>query len=178
MNNAYAVVLDTGALLAKYYNLLPRHRVALYTTFSNVEEVRDEENKTALLDAIENRVVTVIEPASDCVKEALNHAEESGELAKLSKTDVSVIALALCLKREGFNVVVLTDDYDVQNVLLRLNIGFKPLKSRGIREYRYYKVYCPVCGYVPGAPGETTCPVCGSKLVTVRARKGSSPPFL
>lgn len=170
MSDVYAVVLDTGALLAKYYNLLPRHRVAVYTTPLNVEEVRDEENRTALSYAIENRAVAVMEPRKECLNEALSHAKESGELAELSKADVSVIALALCLKKDGFSVVVLTDDYDIQNVLLRLGIGFKPLRSRGIREYRQYAVYCPVCGYVPGSPGEGTCPVCGSKLVTVRAR--------
>lgn len=160
-------VLDTSALLAKIYRLLPRHEIELYTTPRAVEEVKDRENKEALEEALDLGLITVKSPGKEFVGKVLKHATSIGEVSKLSKTDVEVAALALELKEAG-GTLVFTDDYSLQNLLLHLRIGFKPLRTHGISEERAYLEKCPVCGYVPGEPGEKTCPLCGSEIKRVR----------
>jgi len=166
--NKIAVVLDTGALLAKYYRLLPRTRVDIFTTNSAVTEVRDLENKRALLEAIELEVIRVLDPEDRYVSTVLIVAKNIGSLSKLSQTDVQIAALALMLRGKYNNVVVITDDYELQNLLLSLKISFKPLRTRGITCLTIYSVYCPLCLYTPSNPGETACPFCGIPLVRRR----------
>ncbi|WP_440059041.1 NOB1 family endonuclease [Thermogladius sp. 4427co] len=163
-----AVVADTGALLARYYNLLPIHVYDFYTTKACVQEVRDRENKEALENAIELGLVRVVEIDKEYFEKALNKAREIGELTKVSEADLSIIALALSLSETYDKVIVLTDDYSLQNILYNIGISFKPVRTTGIREAWKFREYCPVCGYVPGKPGEKTCPVCGSPLKRVR----------
>jgi len=163
-----AVVLDTGALLAKYYRLLPRTGVDIFTTSSAVIEVRDLENRQALLEAIELEVIRVLDPENRYVSTVLLAAKNTGSLSKLSQTDVQIAALALMLRDKYSDVVVITDDYELQNLLLSLKISFKPLRTRGITRLITYSVYCPLCLYTPSNPGETSCPFCGVPLVKRR----------
>jgi len=162
------IILDTTGLLAKYYRLLPRHVFKTYTTRSAVEEVIDEENRSALEDAIESGLIEVLEPSQELYRRALEEARRVGEVSKLSRTDLEVASLALMLRDRG-RVIVITDDYSLQNLLLHLGVSFKPLRTTGIRDMRHYIEYCPTCGYVPAQPGEKTCPLCGSPLARRRA---------
>ncbi|WP_048163000.1 NOB1 family endonuclease [Thermogladius calderae] len=165
--NKVAIVGDTGALLARIYYMLPSYRFDFYTTSICVGEVKDQENREALLKAVDLGLVKVVEPGSEYLRKATDAARIVGELSKVSEADLSVIALALKLSQET-RVVVLTDDYSVQNVLYQLGIGFKPVRTSGIKSAFKYREYCPTCGYVPGRPGEKVCPVCGSPIVRVR----------
>lgn len=158
------IVLDTGALLSKYYLYLPKHGSLLVTTSDNFAEVRDEENRAALESALELGLVQLIDPDARSIEEVKEAAKSIGELSELSAADLKLAALALYMKKRGEKVVVITDDYNLQNLLLHLSIGFRPLKSRGIREARRYEVSCPLCGYSPGEPGEEYCPFCNVKL--------------
>ncbi len=165
-----AVVLDTGALLAKYYRLLPRTRLDVFTVSLAVNEVKDPDNKQALIEAIDLEVIRVIDPDKDYLESALRAVRNTGLITRLSTTDIHVIALALMLKEKYRDVVVITDDYDIQNTLYGLKISFKPLRTRGIARFIRYTVYCPLCYYTPSNPGEEICPLCGVLLT----RKKSS----
>lgn len=170
-----SIILDTGALLAKYYRLLPRHRVDIYTCSSNIEEVVDAENRQALEEALDLGIVKVVKPDRKFVEEALSRAREAGFLAKLSRTDIDVLALALQLRQKPGDVIVITDDYDLQNMLYILGLSFKPLRTRGIRFAVRFKSYCPTCGFVPSHPSETACPLCNSKIVHIPAKHSDKP---
>ncbi|MEM0367843.1 MAG: nucleotide-binding protein [Desulfurococcaceae archaeon] len=167
--NAYsgkkiALILDTGALLAKYYRYAPRIKVDIYTTDSAVNEVKDQENKSALIEALELRLIHVEKPGRTFIIKIMEIAKAIGCLHKLSITDVEIAALSLQLRKEYSEVVVVTDDYELQNLLSYMGVSFKPLRTRGIEDLRVFKAYCPVCGYTPGKPSEDTCPLCGSKI--------------
>lgn len=162
------LVLDTGALLAKYYRLIPKSLMEIYTTTSAVGEVKDLENKSALEEAIELGFINIVNPEPVYVDTIIHEATRVGCLHKLSKTDIEIAALAFQLSRKSTNVVVITDDYELQNLLLYVGIGFRSLRTRGISELRVFNAYCPVCGYTPGKPNEEYCPLCGSKIVRKR----------
>jgi len=167
------VVLDTSALLAKYYMHLDPLKTEIYTVKRAVDEVKDSENREALEVGLSIGRVRVIEPRKSFVERVLRAAWEVGERAMLSVTDVEVAALALEFKERGFKVLVITDDYALQNLLLHLNIAFKPLRTTGIRRPRKYVVACSVCGYVSADPSESLCPVCGNPLSRRRASTSS-----
>jgi UPF0271 protein len=159
-----AIVLDTGALIAKYYRLLPKNNVLVYTVQSAVEEVVDRENREALLEAMQLGLINVVEPSREYLNKVREKAREIGGIHRLSMVDVDIASIALQLASMRYHVVVITDDYELQNLLLYMNISFKPLRTRGISEFRKYRAYCPVCGYIPGSPMEDECPLCGSRI--------------
>ncbi|MEM4717145.1 MAG: nucleotide-binding protein [Desulfurococcaceae archaeon] len=164
IESKHVVILDTSALLAKYYRYIDRSRYSIYTTESAVHEVKDYENKQALEEAIELGLLIVIRPRQDTVERTMHKARSIGALHKLSRTDIEIAGLAEQLKELGIVVIVITDDYELQNLLFHIEVGFKPLRTSGIRESRVYKAQCPVCGYVPGKPGENKCPLCNSEI--------------
>ena len=162
-----AVIGDTGALLARVYYMLPSYKFEFYTTSACFKEVKDAENREALLNALELGLVKVVDAGDEYISMAVEEAKSIGELGRLSEADLSVIALALELAGKR-NVVVLTDDYSLQNTLHHLGLSFKPVRTEGIKQSFRYREYCPVCGYVPGKPGEKTCPICGSPIRRIR----------
>lgn len=140
-------------------NILGKH----YTTPKVIEEVRDVHSKLLLEYALHSGKLEVLEPQTKYVKIAEDKAREIGEIIVLSDTDISVIALALELRDKGYKVVVVTDDYAVQNTTLHLNLEFMSIKTTGIKEMMKYQAYCPTCHW-KGLTSLKSCPRCGSTL--------------
>jgi|UniRef100_A0A7J2U0Z1 UPF0271 protein len=124
-------VLDTAAFLAAMQLLM--YGVKLYAPSSVIEEVKDFESvqRLQLSESIER--VIVENPESLFVSKAVEVAKKYGALERLSKADVDVLALALQLSSQGYDVVVLTDDYILQKVLSELGLSFSSVKTQGIR---------------------------------------------
>jgi len=96
-------------------------------------------------------------------------ATSTGDIELLSETDISVIALAI----EMENVLVLTDDFRIQNVLRSLGIRFQPageIGDRTVKEVWNWTFRCRGCGrYFEEEPGQD-CPICGSSIKKTRKR--------
>lgn len=129
-----ALVLDTAAFLAALQLLM--YGIDLYTPRSVVEEVKDFESvqRFQLSESIER--VKVEDPKHSFVSKAVEVARRHGVLERLSNTDLDVLALALQLSSQGYDVVVLTDDYVLQRILIELGLGFRPVKTRGVEKKR------------------------------------------
>ncbi len=100
---------------------------------------------------------------------AVNAAKETGDLPKLSEADLSIIALAM----ERSQVIVVTDDFAVQNVLSYLKIKFTgggELGDRTIRQTRIWKPRCRGCGRFFDDQNIKECPICGSEVRPVRSK--------
>ncbi len=161
------VILDTSALLAKYQLLHYSSDAVLMTTPLVVDEVKDYESRSALDLAMSLGKLLIVEPQEALINKARDVVRSIGENYSISPTDLSIVALALQLKdklKRGEVVVVITDDYSIQNTLLNAGIAFKPLRTRGIRIPRKYVVVCPTCGYVSVNILEKTCPLCNTPL--------------
>ncbi|KSW11513.1 DNA-binding protein [Pyrodictium occultum] len=167
MEKAY--VLDTTAFIARWPLYAPGSG-RLYTTSLVVEEVRDSWSREGLELALGLGRVEVRDPRPAALRRVLREAARAGLHSSLSRTDTSVAALALELAEEGLPVVVVTDDYAVQNLAAILGLEYMPLRTRGIERVEDYIVACPACGYVSRRPGERVCPVCGTPLRRVRRR--------
>ncbi|MCX8198732.1 MAG: hypothetical protein N3E36_01720 [Sulfolobales archaeon] len=162
------IILDTSALLAKYQLLYYSNDVVLMTTPLVVSEVKDHESRSALDLAVSLGKLLIVEPQEALISKARDFVQSIGENYSISPTDLSVIALALQLKdrlKRGEVVVVITDDYSIQNTLLNAGVAFKPLRTRGIRIPRKYFVICPTCNYASTNILEKTCPLCNTPLI-------------
>lgn len=154
-------VLDTSTLLAGIQLMLGGE---MYVTDKVVNEVIDSENKSKLELAISLGKVKVVKPGNRYIRLVRKVAVKLGEHASLSDADISVAALALELQDKGYQVVVLTDDYALQNLLKSLGIVCKGYRTRGINKTQKYVMRCPGCGYVSKRWGEKICPRCGTRL--------------
>lgn len=147
------VVLDTSALI--YLNEFKEFD-ELLTVPEVIKEVKDRTSKMKL-SALDLKIV---EPRGDVIKEIKNVARETGDLEKLSKTDVKLLALA---KQEG--CMIISDDRSIQNVAEKIGLTYVSLFSPKISKFIVWKKYCKNCRKYFENGG--TCEICGSKLIRV-----------
>ncbi len=96
------------------------------------------------------------------VKEA---SKKVGDVLFLSEVDMQVLALALEQKTMGYDVLIVTDDYSIQNVANQVGVGFVSLATFGIRFRLDWILYCPACHRkYPSDYRLRICEVCGIEL--------------
>lgn len=98
--------------------------------------------------------------ARETVEEA---ATRAGEKGFLSHADRDVVALAIDLKQEGLEPVIVSDDYAVQNLAEHLQLKYGSLANFGIVHKFQWIMYCPACHRRFRRP-EKKCRVCGTEL--------------
>jgi UPF0271 protein len=127
----------------------------ILTPPSVVEEVADPRSRLRL-EALLASGLSVVPPSPGSVRRVSGAAAETGDIPRLSPADIDLLALALDL-----GATVVTDDYAVQNVALRLGMGVKGI-LQGKARPRQWRFRCPGCNRRYSSAG--TCPVCGSAL--------------
>lgn len=157
------IVLDAAGFFAGYASTAP---TKVYAPPSVLEEVRDQRSKQITAYAMSGGKVIVIEPEQSDIEHVRRVASATGDLGRLSPTDIDILAIARKLLREGCSVVVVTDDRAVQNVALHLGADVEGVKRPAMKRARKYAYVCPACGYRSDKPG--TCPVCGTGLRRVK----------
>jgi len=136
-----------------------------------LEEIRDKESK--LLFNISSDKISVINPMPTSLRVIKEKARKLGISCELSETDLSVVALAWELREQGYDIIVLTEDYSIQNLCKALNLEIMAI-SRGEIQYilRTLKK-CLVCDAIYDSQ-LSECPHCGStryKIIKRRIRK-------
>ncbi|MEM5853713.1 MAG: hypothetical protein QXG39_09900 [Candidatus Aenigmatarchaeota archaeon] len=121
---------------------------------SVVEEIKDKLSRMKL-EAFEFKVVQPEKKFLEIVKKV---AEKTGDLEKLSKADLEVLALA-----KQFSLKIVSDDYSIQNVAKMLGIDYITISTKGIKKVFIWKKFCVVCGR-KFEKSLNVCPFCGGKL--------------
>jgi UPF0271 protein len=115
--------------------------------------------------AIDSGKLHVRQPAETSLAEVDKSSEAVGDIRFLSLVDKQVLALALELKGQGENSLIVTDDYSIQNVSNQLGLEFTPLMTFGIRYRLNWVIYCPACHrQYPPDHKMKTCQACGTEL--------------
>ncbi|MDD1667387.1 MAG: nucleotide-binding protein [Methanomicrobiales archaeon] len=127
----------------------------LVTPPSVTEELADLRSK-GRLEALLASGLSVVPPSAENLRRVTQAAGETGDAPRLSAADADLLALSLDL-----GATVVTDDYAVQNVALRLGLGVRGILQRKAQPRRW-KYRCPGCNRRYQAAG--TCPDCGSAL--------------
>lgn len=168
------IVLDTSAFIAGYS---PSPKFGRHFTAPEVpSEIQKDPVRTNITAMIETGSLQVMAASKRDVARVSDTASETGDLGSLSKADVSVLALALGLKSVSSNVVLVSEDYSVQNTAQRLGIRYQTLSTRGITKAVKWITYCPGCrrAFKDMVVGDN-CPVCGTPL---KRRPGSKKDLL
>jgi len=147
------VVLDTSAII--YLNDF-RKFDEMITAQDVIDEVKDR--ITAM--KLSSLNLKIIEPMKKTIEEIRKVAKETSDLEKLSKTDIKILALA----KEN-NCVIISDDYNIQNVAEKIGINYTPIFSKKITKLIKWKKFCKNCKKY--FEKEKFCSVCGEKLVRV-----------
>ncbi|MDH4123085.1 MAG: hypothetical protein OEV21_03260 [Thermoplasmata archaeon] len=101
-------------------------------------------------------------PGKDSVEKVKQFAEKTGDIDRLSPTDIDVIALAL-----EKSVPLISDDYSIGNTAKILGLKCIPMETRGIKKIYYWKYVCRGCGKEYDRDmGE--CIICGKELLPKR----------
>jgi UPF0271 protein len=122
---------------------------------SVVEELADLRSKLRL-EALLASGLSVRPPPGESLERVARAAGETGDSPRLSRADTDLLALAL-----DCGATVVSDDYAVQNVALRLGLEVRGILQRKARPRRW-KFRCPGCNRRYAAAG--LCPDCGSPL--------------
>ena len=130
-----------------------------YTTNSVFKEVKHIKKSYGALEAlIDADKLKVIEPEAPFLQQVISIAKKTGDFSRSSSADLSILALALQLKK-----TLISDDYAVGNIATLLKIPIKSMGTKGITEIRKWIPFCRTCGKAY-EPNITECALCGSRL--------------
>jgi UPF0271 protein len=122
-------------------------------------EIQHIKRSFKILDAlIDTGNLVILQPDDASITTIENAAKQSGDISKLSKADISILALAYQLKR-----ILITDDYRIANVSQSLDVVVKTIGSHGIKGIRQSIAICPACK-ITYSPQTTECSNCGNTL--------------
>jgi len=166
-----ALVLDTSAFIAGFDPFTVTD--ATYTVPAVRQELASNSmTYTRFKTAIDSGKLRVKTPSGSFLAQVDKSSRVVGDMRFLSEVDKQVLALALEIQSHGMNVLLVTDDYSIQNVANQLGLKFAPLVTFGIRYRLDWVIYCPACHreYPPDSKLKT-CEACGTELKRKPLRK-------
>ena len=156
-DSAFRYAVDAGAFYSGLVFLSSALRYC--TTHAVLDEVKHIKKSHGALEAlIESNTLQIVNSDRKSIQKVVSAARETGDYARLSEADISIIALALQLQ-----IVLVTNDYAVANVASTLKIPVKSVAGKGIRQTRRWIAYCSACGRAFG-PNAKECRLCGNRL--------------
>ncbi len=149
-------VLDTSLLLGGQEP--PRGQ--WWTTPEAAAEVTPGGRDARRFDGWQAAGLQVRSASPDAMRRVEETAMRAGNLGRLSAADLSLLALAA---ERG--ACLLTDDYTMQDVALRMDIAFQGVNQPGIEGTKTFKPRCKGCGrWYDAMPKREECIVCGSAV--------------
>ena len=156
-DSAIKYALDAGAFYTGLVFLSSARRYC--TTHAVLDEVKHIKKSHGAIEALlESNTLQIVNSDKKNIEKVVAAARRTGDYQKLSEADISIIALALQLE-----IVLVTNDYAVENVATTLKIPVKSVASKGITHTRSWIAYCSACGRSFG-PNAKECRLCGNRL--------------
>ncbi len=166
-------ILDTSALLSVQQVLTffsesdQESTNVFFTTPEIVSELKDQISKLRIESMISSQALFVKDVDTSALTFIDDKCKQIGNFERLSSQDRSILSLAWQMNQtsEYDQVILLTDDFEIQNTAKIVHLFFKPVKTRGIRYSARFKKICVACGEVLD-DSDTSCPECGSTKIT------------
>ena len=162
-------IIDTSAVLSGKPLPVDQHQCL------TVEEIADEfspgGSSWRMFQYLIEKGLSIHRPSSEAKNQVNQVVKKMGETHRLSKADMSVLALAFEIKTEKKEkAIILTDDYSIQNIASILHISTQSISQKGITKTFKWIRRCRGCGRVL-SQDETICPICGSTAKFVVDKK-------
>lgn len=164
-------ILDASGIINGFYSENDKNVM----TSSTVREIKDINTEMLLNNLINEQRITIedVDYADD--DEIMDVLLSSGDLMRLSETDKEIVALALKYRRDGHEVITVTDDYSMQNALKLLHLKFQSVRTKGIKETIQWKKICKGCRQeYPADTKLEECDICGSPIIRKRMNAHSN----
>lgn len=126
-----------------------------------MNEFKDFNSKTISNNALNSGKLKLIEPEEFF----LNLVEKNPNSVKLSNADKQLAAVALKLKKEKKEFIVVTDDFALQNFLKLNKIKFTSIMQGEINKTAKFQFKCSQCGKKINSK-KSNCSVCGGKIIS------------
>jgi len=162
-------VLDTSAILSgKSLNLID---IKIVTTSSVSNELSPGGQDYQNFQYLKEKGLDILTPSKVSIKKVKKFSLKTGDINRLSDTDIEILALALELKeKNNFNIAILTDDYSIQNIADSLDLKYENINQAGITK-RFKWVYrCRGCGRI-FKDSKKICPICGTETRSIISNK-------
>jgi len=159
MTNKKILIVDTSAILSG--KPIDFEEYTLVTTTGVNDELKPGGRDFHMFQLLKEKGLKTIAPAKKSIKQVEETAKTSGDIERLSKTDIELIALAYEFKKQGDKPVILTDDYSIQNVANILNLNYENFNQSKITKRFKWSCRCRGCGRI-FKDVVKICPVCGS----------------
>ncbi len=170
-NSLNFIILDNTAFVSAFdpnQVALQNPGIRFYITSSVYDEAISNPRSSRIIEIAEDQqILKLRDPIPESLKYISNTAEDTGDIAVLSKTDQGIIALYIDLKKDfpDQNGIIISDDYSVQNVCALLKIPYFSYQKRGIKRNIKWEIYCPYCYETfPSKLLGKKCDHCGATL--------------
>ena len=104
-----------------------------------------------------------IVPDEEILLEIEKQARVTGDIHELSDCDLAVLAVAKSLSLKELDVIILSDDYDIQNLAAHIGLVCKGIHWKGITSIHEYFWVCPGCGNKSKTQTDN-CIECGTEM--------------
>ena len=159
-----ATILDTSAFI-QGYNPIIEGGIEQYTVPLVYAEIHEEIARLRYESARSSGGLKERLPSAKSMKIIEQIATQSGEAHLLSDTDKQILSLALDLKSEGKDPVIVSEDYSVQNMAQKFKFKYRARGTKGIKKEINWVIYCPGCKKKFTSQQElAVCPICGTPL--------------
>ena len=148
-------VYDASAFYAGIPFASPEKGLTTTLVFEEIKHIK--KNHGALEILLQTNRLEIEDPNSDSRKYVTDTAKKTGDVQKLSKADLSAVALAY-----QTNAKLVTDDFAVSNLAKNLRVNVQPVMTKGIKDVGRWIHYCAGCAQE--FSGLSECPNCGNKL--------------
>ena len=142
-----------------------------FTVPEITNEIKDFKSKLIFDAALEERKLRIHDVPNEYVSNIVDIISNTGDILRLSMPDVKLVSLAYMFHEDGRNVMVISDDYSIQNVLKILDIPYSGVITPGINEIYNWKKICEGCKkeYDDDYPFDD-CEICGSRIFKKRIK--------
>ncbi len=150
-------IIDSTA----FYSGMPflTHSSVFYTTSKVYDEIRHIKKKFSILEnLIEIGKIRITDPETTYVDKIMAIARQYGESSRLSPADISILALALQIRKS-----IISDDYSVINIASALSLPIASLVYSQFKGIRKWSKLCKTCNKLYSY-NVTSCDLCGNKL--------------
>lgn len=152
-------ILDTSAFLSG--KPLDFENAIFITTYLIDEEITKGGKDHQNLLFLKEKGLILKKASVESKNEIEKVSKKSGDFERLSEFDREILALALDEVKDRKVVVILTDDYSIQNVATYLKIKFQSISQKGITKKFKWISRCQGCGK-KFKDNISVCPICGS----------------